>query len=125
MGDFNDEPDQPSILEVLQARPVHPGLHPDELVNMMSEFQQDWSHGTHKFQGKWTVIDQFMVSGTIFNSTAGLSTSSEDVRIFQPDFLLEKETVFLGSKPLRTYAGPRYTGGFSDHLPIYLDIWKR
>jgi len=125
MGDFNDEPDQPSINEVLGARPIHPGCRPDELVNLMCDKQQDWTHGTHKFQGKWTIIDQFMVSGSLIIKTSGLHASPEDARIFNPDFLLEKETTFLGTKPLRTYAGPHYIGGFSDHLPIYLDIRKR
>lgn len=125
MGDFNDEPDQPSIKEILHSGPVHQDIHPDELVNLMYDQQKDWTHGTIKYQGKWTIIDQFIVSGSMISNETGLCTSPKDARIFQPDFLMEKETTFLGSKPLRTYAGPRYIGGFSDHLPIYLDIWKR
>ena len=125
MGDFNDEPDQPSIKEVLHAVPYNNATQPDELVNLMYDQQKDWLHGTIKYQGKWTIIDQFIVSGWMINNEDGLHTSPNDARIFQADFLMEKETTFLGSKPLRTYAGPRYIGGFSDHLPIYLDIWKR
>ena len=40
--------------------------------------------------------------------------------IFAPPFLLEPDTAWLGDKPRRTYAGPRYNGGLSDHLPIIL-----
>jgi endonuclease/exonuclease/phosphatase family metal-dependent hydrolase len=125
MGDFNDEPDQPSIKDVLRAGPINSDTRPDELVNLMCEKQKDWNHGTIKFQGKWTIIDQFIVSSSLIGNDMGLHTSEQDARIFQGDFLMEKETTFLGSKPLRTYAGPRYIGGFSDHLPIYLDIRKR
>ena len=28
----------------------------------------------------------------------------------------------LCEKPLRTYVGPRYTGGVSDHLPVLLEV---
>ncbi len=27
---------------------------------------------------------------------------------------------YLGVKPYRTYSGPRYLGGYSDHLPVYI-----
>ena len=39
-----------------------------------------------------------------------------------PDFLAVKDGPHSGLKPLRTYTGPRYAGGISDHLPIVLKI---
>ena len=42
--------------------------------------------------------------------------------IFAPEFLLEEDKSYLGVKPRRTYIGPRYNGGVSDHLPILLKI---
>lgn len=42
--------------------------------------------------------------------------------IFAPGFLLEADKSYLGVKPRRTYIGPRYNGGVSDHLPILLKI---
>ena len=33
-------------------------------------------------------------------------------------FLLADDSSAAGKKPLRTYSGPRYIGGVSDHLPI-------
>ena len=42
--------------------------------------------------------------------------------IFAPGFLLEEDKSYLGVKPRRTYIGPRYNGGVSDHLPILLKI---
>jgi hypothetical protein len=33
-------------------------------------------------------------------------------------FLLEEDKKYGGMKPRRTYLGPRYLGGFSDHLPL-------
>ena len=42
--------------------------------------------------------------------------------IFDAGFLLEEDEKYYGKKPFRTYLGPRYHGGFSDHLPVYLDL---
>jgi hypothetical protein len=28
----------------------------------------------------------------------------------------------FGKKPFRTYYGMKYLGGFSDHLPVYLEL---
>jgi len=32
------------------------------------------------------------------------------------------DEVYYGKKLFRTYIGPRYFGGFSDHLPVYIDL---
>ena len=49
--------------------------------------------------------------------------SASRLQIYAPPFLLEPDPAWLGSKPCRTYVGPRYNGGLSDHLPICLKIW--
>jgi hypothetical protein len=123
MGDFNDEPDQPSISEVLHATGFSPQTRSDSLVNLMIPKMRNRTSGTHKYQGKWAILDQFMVSGGLLLNQKGLRTSPESVRIFNADFLSEEDERFFGTKPRRTYSGPRYTGGFSDHLPICLEVW--
>jgi hypothetical protein len=44
------------------------------------------------------------------------------MRILRIPFLLTRDTAHSGEKPLRTYTGPRYAGGVSDHLPILLEV---
>ncbi len=124
MGDFNDEPDQPAIREVLKADAFTTQTTSSSLVNLMLPKITNVNEGTLKFQGKWTIIDQFMVSGNFLLKEKGLQTSPGSVHIFHAAFLMEEDERFLGGKPARTYTGPRYTGGFSDHLPVYLDIWS-
>ncbi len=125
MGDFNDEPDQPAICEVLKAETYSAQTTPASLVNLMLPKMNNVNEGTHKFQGKWAILDQFMVSGNFLLKEKGLQTSPGSVHIFHSAFLMEEDERFLGGKPFRTYSGPRYTGGFSDHLPVYLDIWNQ
>jgi endonuclease/exonuclease/phosphatase family metal-dependent hydrolase len=124
MGDFNDEPDQPAICEVLKAEVYSTQTTPASLVNLMLPKMNNGNEGTYKFQGKWAILDQFMVSGNFLLKEKGLQTSPGSVHIFHAAFLMEEDERFLGGKMARTYSGPRYTGGFSDHLPVYLDVWN-
>lgn len=72
--------------------------------------------GTLKYHGRWEQIDWFCVS-------PALDTMAR-MQIFAAPFLLEPDAAWLGSKPRRTYVGPRYNGGLSDHLPIILKLFQ-
>ena len=103
MGDFNDTPDAPqfSLLE---------GTLENATWNLFIK-----GEGTIRFEGKWDLIDMFLVSRPIF-----ISSVCEITRI---PFLMTRERKHPGEKPLRTYSGPRYLGGVSDHCPIVLKIF--
>jgi len=124
MGDFNDEPDQPAINMELKARDYSDQTSFNSLVDLMLPLMKKLNLGTYKYQGKWTIIDQFIVSGNILLSGTGLRTSPEAVHIYKSASLMQEDEHYFGGKPLRTYSGPKYLGGFSDHLPIYLDVWS-
>ena len=83
------------------------------MVNLMIPIQK-MGHGTHKYQGIWTCLDQFYVSQSI--ATKATTT------IFSPWWLLEEDTKYLDYKPHRTFIGFRYNDGYSDHLPIVLHL---
>ena len=97
-GDFNDTPDNPVF------RLLEPALTPLH-KNLFRHGQ-----GTIKYDGKWDLIDHIYVS-------PGWDAT---MRILRFPFLLTRDTTHSGEKPLRTYTGPRYTGGVSDHLPVLL-----
>jgi hypothetical protein len=44
------------------------------------------------------------------------------VSVYMPGFLLMKDEKYFGIKPFRTYYGPKYLGGVSDHLPVYIEL---
>ena len=72
--------------------------------------------GTHKFQGRWTCLDQFYVSPAI--------DSISEAAIYDAEWIMETDEKYLGLKPKRTYNGYRYQNGYSDHLPIVLKCLK-
>jgi hypothetical protein len=125
MGDFNDEPDKESLIKVLHALPFKKDANPGDLVNLMYTDEIRWNEGTLKYQGQWSVFDQFIVSGNLVSISGEESPIYAKGNIFRESFLTEKDDRNLGIKLKRTYAGPRYLGGFSDHLPIFLDLIRK
>ena len=107
VGDFNDTPDS----EALAALSDSCGL-----VNLSLPLWEQ-GKGTIRYNGRWELIDQALASRTL---------AEEGVRfsIFAAGFLQEPDKTYLGTKPRRTFVGPRYNGGVSDHFPICLYLFN-
>ena len=75
--------------------------------------------------GTWEMLDQVIVSEGLLNCTKGLFTEIKNFRIFKPDFLLKNDPKYPGLTTFSTYRGYKYQGGFSDHLPVLLDLGIR
>ena len=61
------------------------------------------------------MLDQIIVSGNLYRKHL-------KAKVLKADFLLMDDDVYLGKKPYRTYHGYKYLGGYSDHLPVFVDI---
>lgn len=113
MGDFNDTPEDPSIKDILCY---------DVLVNLFADGNKLGFEGTLKHQYTWQIFDQIIVTNSLINNDKGLVYRRNSAAIFHGDFLFEKDESFGGVKLFRTYVGPKYFGGYSDHLPVYIDL---
>lgn len=100
MGDFNDTPDAETF-----------SLVEGILVNKGTDLHHK-GEGSIRYEGKWELIDMFLVSPEM-----DACTGMEVCRI---PFLMTWEKKHPGEKPFRTYSGPRYIGGVSDHCPVVL-----
>ncbi|MCD7971194.1 MAG: hypothetical protein LUG18_00780 [Candidatus Azobacteroides sp.] len=118
MGDFNDEPYDRSVRSVLKARNPHPPFLEHELYNLMYPRKQKGIGTT--FHKGWLLFDQIIVSGSMLSSESGMLCRPEDADVFNPRYLLHLDPN-IGFSPHRTY-GYKYYGGYSDHLPVYLNI---
>ena len=101
MGDFNDTPDAPQFS--IMYGMVNHGLDP---------FSR--GEGSIRYKGKWELIDMFLVG----QEWSGYSV----MEICRVPFLMVWDRKHPGEKPFRTFSGPRYIGGVSDHCPIILWI---
>lgn len=116
LGDFNCTPDDQVIKSLIK-----PSDSCNFLVNL-SESMAGNGLGTYRYMGTWEMIDQVIVSDILLSSDTGLYTDVKMLSIFKPDFLLKKDPKYPGFSPLSTYRGYRYQGGYSDHLPVLLDL---
>lgn len=117
MGDFNDYPDNRSIREILGASRPESDIYENKLYNLMD----GKSGGTYKYRGEWGILDQMIVNGRLLQS-GNVSTSYSKAHIIRYPFLLEEDEKYGGTMPFRTYTGMRYNGGYSDHLPVMLEL---
>jgi endonuclease/exonuclease/phosphatase family metal-dependent hydrolase len=119
-GDFNDEPEDRSVKESLNAKHDRKNLADNTLFNFM--YEKLGKEGSHKFQGHWGIIDQMIVTANMVDGRNGIKVSGGIAHIFKEDWLLVEDTRYTGHELFRTFSGPRYLGGYSDHLPIFIDL---
>lgn len=101
-GDFNDYSDSPALSYLA-------GHH---LINISAQAKgQHGAKGTYRWHGDWHSLDQILCS-------PALVTRLVDCHIGDLPFLLEEDEKYGGVKPYRTFLGPRYKRGYSDHLPL-------
>ncbi|MDO5340942.1 MAG: endonuclease [Bacteroidia bacterium] len=118
MGDFNDTPDDPSIRDVLGAKSKKETGGNDVLVNLFTDGNELGFEGTLKHQFHWQIFDQIIVSRSVIEAKTGLKYKKNSALIFHADFLFQPDEANGGVKLFRTYIGPKYFGGYSDHLPV-------
>jgi hypothetical protein len=120
LGDFNCGPDD-SVIQILVGQKES---RDTQLINLAEQFNST-SSGTYRYMGTWEMLDQIIVSDGFMNCARGLYTDPVNFRIFKPDFLLKDDSKYPGLTTFSTYRGYRYQGGFSDHLPVLLDLGIR
>ncbi len=123
MGDLNDYPTNNSVMKVLKAQTQYNNIKQESLYNLAWYLQEVKGKGSHKHKGEWGVLDQIIISGSLLNQKNKIHTSVDNAHVFEAPFLLEPDNNYTGLKPFRTYIGFKFHDGYSDHLPVYLDLF--
>jgi predicted extracellular nuclease len=106
MGDLNDHPSDKA-----------PQLISQRLTSMISKQSGEYG-GTHQYKNEWDVLDHIMVSNGFKKGKLKVIPNSGKIHSFP--YLIEE---YKGNKqPFRTYVGAKYLGGYSDHLPVSIDL---
>ncbi len=116
MGDLNDNPDDESV-SVLTSKN-------DEcaLVKLPWKTAYGLAEGSLKHASQWAVFDQILVSKGLKGGTNKVALRTPAFTVFDAGFLLEKDVKNQGYTTNRTYKGFVYHGGYSDHLPVFIDL---
>lgn len=115
MGDFNDEPSDRSLQQVLRSTCNATKVS----VEGNGAFYNCWCDyegiGSYFFGNHWQQIDQILLSPGMLDNR-GLSAPKNAFRCFSFFRLFD----YSGKKPWSTYEKRIYKGGYSDHLPLIL-----
>ena len=122
MGDFNDEPSDKSILQILMAQPVSNDISGQNLYNLFYPFEKKKNTGSYKYLGQWNILDQIIVSGNLIDGGRSIRALPHTASIFSRDFMLVEDKSYGGKRPKKTYHGRIHEGGYSDHLPVLVDF---
>ncbi len=121
MGDLNDYPTDKSLTEALGAQNDTTNST-SQLYNLMG-WQKGENVGSHPYKGEWGFLDQIIVSTSVIKGEKGLKTYFNQAKAFRADFLIEKNEKFNNWQTKRTYGGKNYLGGYSDHLPVFVNLY--
>ncbi|WP_153637702.1 hypothetical protein [Prolixibacter sp. NT017] len=118
MGDMNDEPENKSLFKVLQAIPGTDGT----LHSLLYQASMK-GKGTYYFRGNWNMLDNLVVSHDLLTAKSGWTTVPASGRVFHEKWM-EYHNKNGVMAPNRTYGGPNYYGGISDHFPVYFILHR-
>lgn len=112
LGDFNDNPNDESIKDYVMTEEFH---------NPMEALYKK-GIGSLTFQKKWHLFDQIIISKSFLNN--GADHSFLEAKVFNKKWLRTHKGKRKGS-PFRTYIGRWYKGGYSDHFPVYMNLYRK
>ena len=116
LGDFN---------ETITDKGLQWVLHADTtcaIIALPPHFDNGLVKGTIRSTSGWTIFDRILCSKNLVTENSRILVVDKSFHIFDAPFLMENDEKNMGLKPFRTYQGFKWQGGFSDHLPVYVDI---
>lgn len=128
MGDFNDDPTDPSITQGLGAKLKVKELQKGDYYAPYASMLKA-GYGTLAYGDAWNIFDNVVVTENLVNDTTDklkiqkAPGSKFYGNIFKRHYMVQKEGQYKGY-PLRTYVGNNFQGGYSDHFPVYIYIGK-
>ncbi|RMG54288.1 MAG: endonuclease/exonuclease/phosphatase family protein [Bacteroidetes bacterium] len=126
MGDFNDDPFNKGLAEVLQGAATPEAVTETGCFNPMYALHDPESRGTLTYQGKWNLFDQILVNADLIDSDGRLYYVEGSATIHGPEFMQVGGDGAAKDMPRRAiYRGEFQPEGFSDHFPVYLRLGVR
>jgi len=124
MGDFNDDPTNSSLKKVLQTKSKKKEVNEGDLYNPYEDlFRRGFN--TLKYRDKINLFDMiFFTSPLLDKGKKDFSTyKMYKAKVFNKRFLTTKKGKYKGY-PFRSFSNGNYTGGYSDHYPVYMYLIK-
>lgn len=123
MGDFNETPNDPAVRNILKAQVEQPNIVSDtlKLYNLFG-LPKGESSGSYFYRGRWEQLDQIIISESLLDENSKAYYKQNSAHIYKADFLTRQYNHDTERIPYRTYQGPNYIAGYSDHFPVIADF---
>ncbi len=121
MGDLNDDPTNSSVKKVLGAKDSKDKVKLKGLYNPMEKMAKK-GIGSLAYRDSWNLFDQIIVSKALLDNNYS-SYKYYKAGVFNKNYLSNPKGRYKGY-PYRSFANGAYTGGYSDHFPVYVYLIK-
>lgn len=122
MGDLNDDPTNVSVRKHLKAVPSKKAVGAENMFNPYEKLYKK-GIGTTAWRDAWSLFDQIIISPGLLKRNAGDGYYFLKGSIYNESWLKQSKGNWAGY-PYRTFVGDKFTGGYSDHFPVYIVIGK-
>jgi hypothetical protein len=125
MGDFNDDPINSSFKKVLQTKAKKKEV---SLLDIYNPYEDLYRRGfnTLAYRDNLNLFDMILISSPLLDKGQKDFSSYKmyQAKIFNKRFLTDQKGKFKGY-PFRSFSNGGYTGGYSDHFPVYMYLLKK
>jgi len=121
MGDLNDDPTSPSVKKILKAQGKKEKVKDKMLYNPMEPMFKK-GIGTLAYRDGWNLFDQILITEPLIRKDYS-SYRYYKASVFNENYLSNPKGRYKGY-PYRSFANGGYTGGYSDHFPVYIVLIK-
>lgn len=121
MGDFNDDPQNKSLKNVLGAKANKHEVGFRGIFNPMADLSKK-GIGSLAYRDGWNLFDQILLSKPFLEEDYS-GYRFYKAGIFNEQFLVTPTGQYKGY-PFRSFGDGGFTGGYSDHFPVYVLLIK-
>lgn len=123
MGDFNDDPISPSFKNHLRA--VGDEKELNEEYPYFNPMYKMYKKGVASlaYRDAPNLFDQIIYSKNLVSGSSAEEYTVYRTEVYAPAYLINKQGNYKGY-PFRSWDGDKFTGGYSDHFPVFTILQK-
>ena len=123
MGDFNDDPISPSFKNHLKA--VGDEKELNEEYPYFNPMYKMYKKGVASlaYRDAPNIFDQIIYSKNLVSGSSAEEYTVYRTEVYAPAYLINKQGNYKGY-PFRSWDGDKFTGGYSDHFPVFTILQK-
>ncbi|PQJ79763.1 endonuclease [Polaribacter porphyrae] len=124
MGDFNDDPINSSFKKVLKTKSKKKNVGENDIYNPYEDLHRR-GFNTLGYRDNINLFDMILISSPLLDKGEKDFSSYKmfQAKIFNKRFLTGRKGQYKGY-PFRSFSNGAYTGGYSDHYPVYMYLIK-